>query len=475
MLQSTSSTESMSEKPSAASQMSKSYDAVVFDVLKVTPEEFASQITLMDCPVFKAIQPEELSSCGWNRKEKHSLAPNVVAFTRRFNHVSFWVVREILKARTLKIRAEILCHFIKIAKKLHELKNLHALIAVLSALQSAPIFRLAKTWGLLSRKDKASFDKLDYLMSKEDNYKRIREYVRSIRMMPCIPYLGIYLSDLIYIDSAYPASDSIMENEQRSIQMNNILRVISDFQQSCHYELPFLSHVQKYLKSVRYIEELQKFVEDDNYKLSLQIEPGASTPRLSSSREDVPVHAPCPAPPHRAPPLARRPPAWHRAAPPSCPPRRGWGPGASRHRDTARATAWATAWCRVLATWRCGAPPSRTAARDTCWTTACWRGVAARHPAATPPPPPTDSPSVRSPARSPTRSPTRSPICALTHTHTRTHIHTSTYPLAHSYTHPLIRSLAHSLTHTLTCSFMCSFIHTLIRSILHALAQPLTY
>ncbi|PNJ45752.1 RALGPS1 isoform 12 [Pongo abelii] len=66
---------------------SKSYDAVVFDVLKVTPEEFASQITLMDIPVFKAIQPEELASCGWSKKEKHSLAPNVVAFTRRFNQV----------------------------------------------------------------------------------------------------------------------------------------------------------------------------------------------------------------------------------------------------------------------------------------------------------------------------------------------------------------------------------------------------
>uniref|UniRef100_A0A8D0GU03 Uncharacterized protein n=1 Tax=Sphenodon punctatus TaxID=8508 RepID=A0A8D0GU03_SPHPU len=34
----------------------KSYDVVLFDVLKVTPEEFASQITLMDIPVFKAIQ-----------------------------------------------------------------------------------------------------------------------------------------------------------------------------------------------------------------------------------------------------------------------------------------------------------------------------------------------------------------------------------------------------------------------------------
>ncbi|XP_026633941.1 ras-specific guanine nucleotide-releasing factor RalGPS1 isoform X6 [Microtus ochrogaster] len=267
---------------------SKSYDAVVFDVLKVTPEEFASQITLMDIPVFKAIQPEELASCGWSKKEKHSLAPNVVAFTRRFNQVSFWVVREILTAQTLKIRAEILSHFVKIAKKLLELNNLHSLMSVVSALQSAPIFRLTKTWALLNRKDKTTFEKLDYLMSKEDNYKRTRDYIRSLKMVPSIPYLGIYLLDLIYIDSAYPASGSIMENEQRSNQMNNILRIIADLQVSCSYDhLTTLPHVQKYLKSVRYIEELQKFVEDDNYKLSLRIEPGSSSPRLVSSKEDL--------------------------------------------------------------------------------------------------------------------------------------------------------------------------------------------
>ncbi|XP_075691179.1 ras-specific guanine nucleotide-releasing factor RalGPS1 isoform X5 [Rhinoderma darwinii] len=266
----------------------KSYDAVVFDVLKVTPEEFASQITLLDSPVFKEILPEELASCGWNKKEKHSLAPNVVAFTRRFNQVSFWVVREILTTQTLKIRAEILSHFIKIAKKLLDLNNLHSLMSVVSALQSAPIFRLSKTWALLNRKDKTTFDKLDYLLSKEDNYKRTREYIRSLKMVPSIPYLGIYLLDIIYVDSAYPASGSIMENEQRSNKMNNILRIIADLQVSCSYDhLATLPHVQKYLMSVRYIEELQKFVEDDNYKLSLRIEPGNSSPRLVSSKEDL--------------------------------------------------------------------------------------------------------------------------------------------------------------------------------------------
>lgn len=45
----------------------------------------------------------------------------------------------------------------------------------------------------------------------------------------------MYLSDLTYIDSAYPSTGSILENEQRSNLMNNILRIISDLQRSCSY------------------------------------------------------------------------------------------------------------------------------------------------------------------------------------------------------------------------------------------------
>lgn len=55
---------------------------------KITAENFARQITLIDWYIFTRITRGELKPGQWTGSMKHIKSPNVVAFTRRFNIVN---------------------------------------------------------------------------------------------------------------------------------------------------------------------------------------------------------------------------------------------------------------------------------------------------------------------------------------------------------------------------------------------------
>ncbi|CAK1555027.1 unnamed protein product [Leptosia nina] len=258
------------------------WDVHVCCAMQISPEDIANQLSLLDLPCFKAIRPKELLTCGWTKSNKATVAPNVVAFTKRFNRVSFWTVQEILNQPSLKIRAETLVHFIKVAKKLHELNNLHSLFAVISALQSASVYRLTKTWACISKKDRQQFDKMAELFGETGNWTALRKYMQSVRL-PCIPHLGLFLTDLVYIDMAHPVH---LRSPHRASKMAVVLDTLERYQTS-EYDIEPVPPVASFLNSVRYIEELQKFLEDDHYKLSLKLEPPSPVGSCSGSKESV--------------------------------------------------------------------------------------------------------------------------------------------------------------------------------------------
>ncbi|VDN16458.1 unnamed protein product [Dibothriocephalus latus] len=88
----------------------------IADITKVQVDDFAKQITLIEMSYFSAIKRSEFLSLKWNGRDKNVYAPNIVASTRWFNQLNFWVQKEILKYPAVNKRTEVLSYFIKLAK-----------------------------------------------------------------------------------------------------------------------------------------------------------------------------------------------------------------------------------------------------------------------------------------------------------------------------------------------------------------------
>ncbi|XP_018372616.1 PREDICTED: guanine nucleotide-releasing factor 2 isoform X10 [Trachymyrmex cornetzi] len=163
-------------------------------LLDFKSEQIAEQMTLLDADLFMKIEiPEVLI---WAQEQNEERSPNLTRFTEHFNKMSYWARSRILEHRLeneAKDREKYVVKFIKIMKHLRKINNFNSYLALLSALDSAPIRRLE--W------QKHITEGLKEYCALIDSSSSFRAYRQALAetQPPCIPYIGLVLQDLTFV------------------------------------------------------------------------------------------------------------------------------------------------------------------------------------------------------------------------------------------------------------------------------------
>nr|XP_014433539.2 ras-specific guanine nucleotide-releasing factor 1 [Pelodiscus sinensis] len=233
--------------------------------------EIAEQLTLLDHLVFKKIPYEEFFGQGWMKLEKNERTPYIMKNTKHFNDISNLIASEILRNEDVTARVSAIEKWVAVADICRCLHNYNAVLEITSSLNRSAIFRLKKTWLKVSKQTKALIDKLQRLGASEGRFKNLREALKNCDP-PCVPYLGMYLTDLAFIEEGTPNyTEDGLVNFSKMRMISHIIREIRQFQQTS-YKIEHQAKVTQYLLD-------QSFVMDEEslYESSLRIEPKLPT------------------------------------------------------------------------------------------------------------------------------------------------------------------------------------------------------
>nr|WEL12724.1 ras guanine nucleotide exchange factor K-like [Halisarca dujardinii] len=163
------------------------------------PEEIARQMTVIDFSLFTKIRPTELMNQNWSKPKRKHIAQNFLRLVERMNNLTLWTATTILSQRDVNDRAKRMVHFAQVANHLHEMNNFSSLMAILDGFIMTPIDRLKKTLTKCDRSSMKRVNELQKIMDPSHGFKSLRA-VLADSTGPCIPYMGLFTSDLTHLD-----------------------------------------------------------------------------------------------------------------------------------------------------------------------------------------------------------------------------------------------------------------------------------
>lgn len=208
-------------------------------ITDLDPMELARQLTIMASRVFCEIQPDELLSLDWNKKTTTN-ARNVRKMCILNTDLAHVVGDTILGPDDAKKRALVIKHWSKIAMRCLELSNYDSLMAIMCSLNSSVVQRLKRTWEVVSKKTKARLDELSGVVDFSRNHASLRSKLEK-PIAPCLPFLGIYLTDLTFVDAGNPELRELPGSASESGEFTSVINFDKHMRMA-----KIISHLQKF-------------------------------------------------------------------------------------------------------------------------------------------------------------------------------------------------------------------------------------
>ncbi|KAI1891639.1 hypothetical protein AGOR_G00145850 [Albula goreensis] len=289
------------------------------DFLSFEADLVAEQLTYMDALLFKKVVPHHCLGSIWSQRDKKQnkrCAPTIRATITQFNAVAACVVSTVLHRREIRphLRARVIQRWIDIAQECRIRKNFSSLRAIVSALQSNPLYRLKRAWACVHKDSMQMFEELSDIFSDHNNYLTSRELLmregtskfaslegcakdhqkRTQRrlqlqkdmgaMQGTIPYLGTFLTDLTMLDTALPdlVEGGLINFEKRRREFE-VIAQIKLLQSACNSYC--LTPDPMFL---RWFHSQPQHTEEESYALSCGIEGvGDSSPTSPKPRKSM--------------------------------------------------------------------------------------------------------------------------------------------------------------------------------------------
>jgi hypothetical protein len=249
-------------------------------------------LTIKQMGIFCSILPEELLASQWMKKGGID-APNVKAMSALSTDLSNLVADTILSHSEIKKRAAVIKQWIKVAHQCFELHNYDGLMAIICTLNSSTISRLRKTWDAVSTRRKEMLRHLQEVVEPSQNNKVLRTRLHD-HVPPCLPFLGMYLTDLTFVDIGNPATkqmslgidgeedasgDLTVVNFDKHTRTAKIIGELQRFQ--IPYRLVEVAEIQEWINAqITHVRESdQGNVQVTYYRKSLLLEPRENVPR----------------------------------------------------------------------------------------------------------------------------------------------------------------------------------------------------